>query len=145
MVGTHKAKDLIDARLKLNGNGAGRMHWYKGVRGDYYDQITSEIKAPSRQRGGRKVWQLKAGVRNEGLDCEVYALHAARTIKVHIKKPDQWDALEAELMQGDLLAPAAPSQAPTPAPAEHSADDHENTPTPNNEGGSFADLARRMR
>ncbi|MDX1816105.1 MAG: terminase gpA endonuclease subunit [Marinobacter sp.] len=145
MVGTHKAKDLIDARLKLTGHGAGRMHWYKGVRGDYYDQITSEIKAPSRQRGGRKVWQLKAGVRNEGLDCEVYALHAARTIKLHIKKPDQWDALEAELMQGDLLAPAASTQAPRATSDQQTERDEHETPTPNNEAGSFADLARRLR
>lgn len=139
IVGVHKAKDLIDGRLKLTGHGAGRMHWYKGVREDYYAQITSEIKAPSRQRGGRKVWQVKAGVRNEALDCEVYALHAARALKLHIRKPEQWDSLEGELKQGDLLAPAAPEQA---LPARHQPTP---TQTPETTGSGFADLARRMR
>jgi phage terminase large subunit GpA-like protein len=148
IVGTHKAKDLIDARLKLTGNGPGRMHWYNGVRSDYYTQITSEIKAPSRQRGGRKVWQLKSGVRNEGLDCEVYALHAARTVKAHIKKPAQWDALEAQLKQGDLLAPSVPEPAKRtddkaePAKAS-SAGAKVTISKPEGRKRSFADLARR--
>lgn len=150
IVGTHKAKDLIDARLKLVGHGAGRMHWYENVRADYYEQLTSEVKAPSRQRGGRRVWQLKAGVRNEALDCEVYALHSARTVKVHIKKPDQWDALEAQLKQGDLLAPAVPQ--PIERPAEHSGTEQKQAGTrvirqtkPEAQKTNFADIARRMR
>lgn len=140
MVGTEKAKDLIDARLKLQGDGPGRMHWYQGVRDDYYAQITAEIKAPDRRRGGRKTWQPKAGVRNEGLDCEVYALHAARTLKIHVRRPEQWDALEAQLKQGDLLAPTAPEPAAparTQAPAKPK--------TPKRQGSSLADIARRMR
>ena len=53
IVGTSRAKDLIlgvDAnagRIKLEGRGPGRMHWYKGVRPDYWEQITSEVKAPA--------------------------------------------------------------------------------------------------
>lgn len=140
MVGTEKAKDLIDARLKLTGNGPGRMHWYSGVRDDYYTQITAEIKAPDRKRGGRKTWQPKAGVRNEGLDCEVYALHAARTLKVHVRKPDQWDALEAQLMQGDLLAPAVPAPVAPNKPKATQAKPQKSKP----EGRSLADIARRM-
>ncbi|WP_212749107.1 phage terminase large subunit family protein [Marinobacter shengliensis] len=141
MVGTEKAKDLIDARLKLTGNGPGRMHWYGGVRDDYYTQITAEIKAPDRKRGGRKTWQPKAGVRNEGLDCEVYALHAARTLKVHVRKPDQWDALEAQLMQGDLLAPAVPPPVADNKPRATQTKPQNSKP----EGRSLADIARRMR
>lgn len=149
IVGTHKAKDLIDARLKLTGKGTGRMHWYNGVRSDYYDQITSEIKAPSRQRGGRKVWQLKSGVRNEALDCEVYALHAARVVKVHIKKAAQWDALEAKLKQGDLLAPAMPepverTDTPPDKPAAAAKRGTKVTISkPEGQKRSFAELARR--
>jgi phage terminase large subunit GpA-like protein len=141
MVGTEKAKDLVDARLKLTGNGPGRMHWYQGVRDDYYNQITAEIKAPDRRRGGRKTWQPKAGVRNEGLDCEVYSLHAARTVKVHVRKPDQWDALEAQLMQGDLLAPSV--AAPVPEKPKQRSETKPQNSKP--EGASLADIARRMR
>lgn len=141
MVGTHKAKDLFFGRLKLQGNGPGRIHFYESVRSDYFTQILSEIKAPSRKRGGLKVYQCKSGVRNEALDCEVYALHAARVLKLHVRKPDQWDEREASLKQGDLLAPAAPEPAAQTRPAATTV----KTTKASSEGGSLADIARRMR
>ncbi len=101
MVGTNKAKDLISGRLKLEGRGAGRMHNYETVRADYYAQLLSEIKAPG--RNGKKTWQKKSGTRNEALDCEVYALHAARVLRLHVKRSAQWDQIEADLKQPDLL------------------------------------------
>jgi phage terminase large subunit GpA-like protein len=141
IVGVHKAKDLFFGRLKLEGHGPGRIHFYEHVRSDYFTQVLSEIKAPSRQRGGRKVYQKKSGVRNEALDCEIYALHAARVMKLHVRKPDQWDAREAQLKQGDLLAPAAPEspaeQRPAAAPVQ--------TSKASSQSGSLADIARRMR
>lgn len=119
IVGTHKAKDLIigdRGRITLTGNGAGRMHWYKDVRGDYYEQLTSEVRAPHRGLRGKMVWQKKAGVRNEAIDCEVMALHAARAVKLHIRPPAWWDDLEQKMKQSDLFgnqeaeAPAQPQQ-----------------------------------
>jgi phage terminase large subunit GpA-like protein len=110
MVGTQRAKDLIlgvDAqagRIKLIGDGAGRMHWYKSVRPDYWEQIVSEVKAPHRTIRGRKVWQKKSGVRNEALDCEVYALHAVRSLKTNLWKDSHWDQQEQALRQVDLLS-----------------------------------------
>jgi phage terminase large subunit GpA-like protein len=118
-VGTSKAKDLLvgeKGRITLPGHGPGRMHWYQGVRSDYYEQITSEVKAPHRTMRGKRVWQKKAGVRNEALDCEVYALHAARSLKVHLLKPSAWDALEQKVMQSDLFAEPEPLPTPTPTP-----------------------------
>jgi len=109
-VGTGKAKDVIAARLKLLGSGAGRMHWYGDVRQDYFEQITSEIKAPHRSIRGRLVWQKKSGVRNEGLDCEVYTLHAARSLKLHLYKPGQWDDIEKRYMQVDLFSASEQSE-----------------------------------
>jgi len=106
-VGTHKAKDLISSRMKLSGDGPGRMHWYTGIRDDYFKQMTGEVKAPNRM--GRFTWQQKAGVAIEFWDCEVYALHAARAIKLHIRTDVQWDALEAKLKQGDLFQEPAVS------------------------------------
>lgn len=141
MVGTHKAKDLFFGRLKLEGHGPGRIHFYDSVRSDYFTQILSEIKAPSRKRGGQKVYQLKSGVRNEALDCEVYAMHAARVLKLHVRKPDQWDAKEAALKQGDLLAPQAPESVPESRPAATTV----KTKKASSQGGSLSDIARRMR
>lgn len=127
IVGTQRAKDLmlgVDSqagRIKLTGSGAGRMHWYASVRPDYWDQITAEVKVPHKTIRGRKVWQKKAGARNEALDCEVYALHAARSLKLHLYKDSHWDALENQLRQSDLIGNTEQNniaQAPPPSTAE---------------------------
>lgn len=105
MVGTNAAKNLLlKARLPLKGTGAGRLHWYKGVRPDYWDQLTSEVEVPHPTKRGRKVWDVKAGVRNEALDCEILALHAARAIKTHLAADHVWAALEHDLRQAGLFA-----------------------------------------
>lgn len=103
IVGTHKAKDEVDRRLKLNGRGKDRFHVYKTVRVDYFDQVIAEVKAPHRSIRNKMVWQLRSGQRNEALDCEVYAMHAARAKKVHLMKTSHWDSLEQRLVQDDLF------------------------------------------
>lgn len=114
MVGTQRAKDLLlghDAgagRLKLTGSGPGRMHWYITVRPDWYEQMTSEVKAPHRTIRNRKIWQKKSGVRNEALDCAVYALHAARSLKINLWKEDRWLAEEARIKQPSLFEAPIP-------------------------------------
>lgn len=107
MVGTHKAKDEVDRRLKLPGRGKDRFHTYKTVRVDYYEQVLAEVKAPHRSIRNKMVWQLRAGQRNEALDCEVYAMHAARAKKVHLMKASHWDAIEQKLIQSDLFSEAS--------------------------------------
>lgn len=110
IVGVQRAKDLLlgqDAgagRLKLIGTGPGRMHWYRNIRPDWFEQVTSEIKAPHRTIRYKKVWQKKSGVRNEALDTEVYALHAARSLKINLWKEERWLVEEARIRQPDLLA-----------------------------------------
>lgn len=114
IVGTSRAKDLIlgvDAgagRLKLLGSGPGRMHWYKTIRPDYFEQLTSEVKAPS-ARSRKRVWQKKSGFRNEALDCEVYALHAARSLRLHLWSKERWDEEKQKQVQLDLMS-SMPSQ-----------------------------------
>jgi len=106
IVGTYKAKDLLigdHGRLHMLGHGAGRMHWYEDIRADYFEQVTSEIKAPHRSVRGKLVWQKKSGVRNEFLDCEVMNLHAARSLKLHAKSDSWWSTLEQQLQQDDLF------------------------------------------
>ncbi|MBL8518199.1 MAG: phage terminase large subunit family protein [Betaproteobacteria bacterium] len=126
MVGTEKAKDLIigygefGGRLKLSelreiggervtvtGTGPGRMHWYRGIRGDWFKQITSEVKAPMKGRPRNKLyWQVKQGVRNEFLDCEVYALHAARKLRINLMSDAAWSAYEQRIRQPDMVTMA---------------------------------------
>jgi len=108
IVGTHKAKTLIDNRLRLTGAGPGRMHWYSEIRADYYEQVTNEVLAPHPRQPSKMVWQRKAGRRNEALDCEVYALHAARSLKTHLLRDSEWDQLEQQLMQPALFTSDQP-------------------------------------
>lgn len=110
-IGVTKAKDLFHERLKLTGTGPGRMHVYQGVRNDYFVQILGEVKAPSRKHGGKKVYQAKAGVPHEALDCEAYQIHLQRYLRLHLKTPADWDAIEAGLMQVDLLSETEPAEA----------------------------------
>lgn len=111
IVGTHKAKTLLDSRVRLVGAGAGRMHWYSDIRQDYFEQFTNEVLAPHPRIPTKMIWQKKAGRRNEALDCEVYALHAARSLKTHLLRDDEWDALERQVRQPTLFSgdqPVAP-------------------------------------
>lgn len=127
LVGTERAKDLIigfgehGGRLRLcedrekgiTGTGPGRMHWYRGIRGDYFKQLTSEVKAPRKGAARNKLyWQCKQGVRNEALDCEVYALHAARAMKINLMTESQWRVIEEKIRQPDLIALAAAPVSP---------------------------------
>lgn len=109
MVGTAKAKDLIlgwaqeGGRIRLAGNGAGRMHWYDGVRDDFYEQMLSEIKIPSRLNPRKRAWKARTDRRNEALDCTVYALYLSRHLRLHLRRPGQWDLDEMRLRQGELI------------------------------------------
>jgi phage terminase large subunit GpA-like protein len=108
MVGTQVAKDLIlgveeqGGRIKLLGSGPGRYHWPATVRPDYWDQVTAEVKVPHRTIRGRLVWQVLSGRRNEALDCEVYALHAARSLKLYLWREERWTSEEATIRQPGL-------------------------------------------
>lgn len=108
MVGTQVAKDLIlgvddqGGRIKLSGSGPGRMHWPTAVRPDYWQQLTAEVKVPHKTIRGRLVWQPLAGRRNEALDCEVYALHAARSLRINLWREERWTVEEQAIRQPGL-------------------------------------------
>lgn len=131
MVGTEKAKDLIlgytaeGGRIKRSdrlpdgsvrtGRGPGRMHWYADVRPDFLEQLAdSEVKVPGPK--GKRVYKLKAGRRNEALDCAVYAEHAARSLRLHLATDAVWSSHERALEQAAKLDTAkmqAPAQTVT--------------------------------
>jgi phage terminase large subunit GpA-like protein len=140
IVGVQRAKDLLlgqDAgagRLKLTGQGPGRMHWYKEIRPDWYEQITSEVKAPHRTVRNKKVWQKKAGVRNEALDTEVYGLHAARSLKINLWKEERWQVEEARIRQPDLLTEPVQTSAQEEKPRPEAPEEPKITPKPASSG-----------
>lgn len=127
IVGAAKAKDLIlgwaqeGGRVRLTGNGHGRMHWYETVRADFYEQLLSEIKIPSRTNPKRRAWKARTDRRNEALDCTVYALYLSRHLRLHLRRPVQWDLAELRLRQvsilpDDAIAPASASVEQTSVP-----------------------------
>lgn len=124
IVGAAKAKDTIlgwaqeGGRVRLAGQGPGRMHWYEGVRGDFFEQLLGEMKVPSRQNPRKRYWKARTDRRNEALDCTVYALYLSRHLRLHLRRPHQWDIDELRLRQGDLLSQAQPEPQPDPEPEQ---------------------------
>ena len=124
IVGTAKAKDLIlgwaqeGGRVRLAGKGAGRMHWYQGVRADFYEQLLSEIKVPSRTNPKRRAWKARTDRRQEGLDCTVYALYLSRHRRLHLRRPSQWDLVELTLRQASIVIDELPLQTSAAAPGD---------------------------
>jgi phage terminase large subunit GpA-like protein len=79
LVGVDTAKELIFARLQIDEQGPGYMHFNGKCDEEYFKQLTAEKLVTRFSKGfPHKVW-VKARARNEALDCEVYAL-AALTI-----------------------------------------------------------------
>jgi len=134
IVGTERAKDLLlgsdgGGRIKLTGNGPGRLHWFKSVSPAFFDQITSEIKAPAKN-SKKRVWQKRAGAENEDLDCMILALHASRhpRVKVHLAGEADWAALRQRVLQGTLHL-TAPDTARVETSAQPNAGDASDTDT----------------
>lgn len=112
-VGTQKAKDLIAKRLLGT---AAYMHSCANVRADYWEQVTAEVKAPTKTSRGKLVWQCRKGINNEGTDCEVYALHSAHAGGMHKFTPAKWDAIEQSLSQRTLFSEGTQNDDKKPAP-----------------------------
>lgn len=132
IVGTAKAKDLIlgwaaeGGRVRLTGDGPGRMHWYKGVRDDFYEQLLGEIKIPSRTNPRKRHWKPRTDRRNEVLDCTVYFVYLCRHRRLHLRRNGQWDLIEMQMRQG-VLVPVdevqTSAQADAPETVEPTADE----------------------
>ena len=122
IVGAARAKDLLigyateSGRLRLIGSGPARLHWYDTVRADFYDQLLSEIKIPSRRNPNVRAWRHLAGRRNEALDCTTGCLYLVRHLRLHLRKPAQWDYVEAAIRQHGLIGDPDQSGLDAPPP-----------------------------
>ena len=108
LLGTDTAKNLIKNRLEMRHPGPGYVHFSHELPGEYYEQLTSE-KRVTRHRNGRlyREWVLPSGVRNEGLDLEVYNTAAVQKLGAH-----KWSRRRWEIEAGRLAKPV-----PVPADA----------------------------
>lgn len=99
-----------------------------GLEDEFYRQLTSEIRKPFRRRDGSQEWRWVPlqGVRQEALDCHLYAQAAAIRAGWASKTDEEWEALRAKLelaepagtmpLFADCLSPAAkiaPAAPPT--------------------------------
>lgn len=106
LIGVQQAKDEVYRKLSLDGK-ADRMYHYLHIREDYEEQVLSE-----RKRGNPARYIVIPGKRNEALDCEVLALHAAHGIKLHLWAEVHWTQIENSLIHKNILQ-TAPQQAVT--------------------------------
>lgn len=111
-VGVDGIKSMLYGRMKLT-DGPGAMHWYQGLAGDYFRQLTAEKLVTRFHKGfPRQEWHLPSGQRNEALDTEGYAYAAA--LYAGLKRVD-WQAL------ADSLGPPETTHQTPPASGVSSA------------------------
>lgn len=117
LVGTDACKEVIYGGLRVAEPGPGYMHFPKWVSEEYAVQLTSEvaIRRHFKSKGSLRVWEKRPGVRNEALDCCVYALAA-----LHIRGQTFMRQLGDRALQ--LARPLAPGAAAPVAPPDPNTD-----------------------
>jgi len=85
-VGVDTAKELVFARLNIEEQGPGYMHFNRKCDEEYFKQLTAEKQVTKFNKGfPTKVW-VKVRPRNEALDCEVYSLAAVTILNPDLAK-----------------------------------------------------------
>lgn len=106
LVGTDTAKDLFHGRLQINAPGAGYVHFSAGLPGEFYEQLTAEVRVLQKTASGEQYRWAKRQQRNEVLDCTVYALFASHMLDLHRYTDRMWARLEDVVCppNGDMFA-----------------------------------------
>jgi phage terminase large subunit GpA-like protein len=84
MIGVNTVKDLIFGRLKIREEGSGYIHFSDRLTDDFFTQLTAEKKIIKFHKGFSRGEYVKVNVRNEALDCMVYAIAAYAILDVNI-------------------------------------------------------------
>ncbi|KQZ19346.1 hypothetical protein ASD50_07630 [Mesorhizobium sp. Root552] len=83
LIGVDAAKDAVYARLKIRDAGPGYCHFPSGREPHYFEQLTAEVVQTKYVKGfPQRVYVLPGGMRNEALDCRVYAYAALQSLNV---------------------------------------------------------------
>lgn len=115
LVGSDTAKYSISARLRQAEPGPGYYHTYLGCPEQYYKELCGERLITKFNKGvPKRQWEKVAGERNEALDCEVYAYHAALSLGISDPRWN-WDKVEALVIpkSEDEATPTATPKATT--------------------------------
>ena len=84
-IGVDTIKDMVFARLRINEEGAGYVHFSDELNDEYFRQLTAEKVVTKYHRGFKKRVYEKIRPRNEALDCMVYAIAAYAILSVNVK------------------------------------------------------------
>lgn len=83
-IGVDTAKDLIFARLRIQDEGPGYVHFSDTLSDEYFRQLTAEKIVTRYHKGFKKRVFEKVRARNEALDCMVYAIAAYAIIGINV-------------------------------------------------------------
>lgn len=83
-IGVDTVKDLMFARMRIQENGPGYMHFSEKLNDEYFRQLTAEKIVTRYHKGYKKRVFEKIRARNEALDCMVYAYAAYAIIGINI-------------------------------------------------------------
>jgi len=109
MIGVDAGKEIVVSRLRLDADTPGACHFPVGRDLEYFRQLGSERIVRSYTRGvAVRRWQKDPSVRNEALDCRVYAYAALCGLIVRGFRLDQEAARIADLPLRDKAPAAAP-------------------------------------
>lgn len=110
MVGVDAAKDQVFGHFKLTTPGPGYCHFPKDRDERYFAGLASETVVTKRSRGFPiREYRKRAGVRNEPLDCRVYAYAALCALNVNwkrMKKPKPAEVVEEPVAERPVEMPA---------------------------------------
>lgn len=83
-VGVDATKDLLFARMRIQEEGAGYMHFSDKLNDEYFRQLTAEKIVTKFVRGYKKRVFVKRRPRNEAFDCMVYSVAAYAILNVDV-------------------------------------------------------------
>ena len=83
-VGVDTVKDLVFARLRIQEEGPGYIHFSDTLNDEYFRQLTAEKIIVKFVRGFKRRVFTKIRSRNEALDCFVYSLAAYSIINTNV-------------------------------------------------------------
>lgn len=93
-VGVNTVKELLFARMRIQEQGAGYIHFSEDLSDEYFKQLTAEKIVTRFHKGFKRREFIKTRPRNEALDCFVYALAAYAIVGINVNSLA--DRLEAQ-------------------------------------------------
>jgi phage terminase large subunit GpA-like protein len=83
-VGVNTVKELLFARMRIQEQGAGYIHFSEDLSDEYFKQLTAEKIVTRFHKGFKRREFIKTRPRNEALDCFVYALAAYAIVGINV-------------------------------------------------------------